>query len=127
MPAPGQPAIPESELVPPPRQAPRWYSGQTDDPVMFGASSGPGVAPPGTPRAARTPAGPRLDTNPGAYVIAPERGLHAELVNLASMPDGTQVPFQQAAKTWRADPQPWDTGVYAGFVPPPQPEPGDPL
>lgn len=75
-------------------------------------ASGPAVPPPGTPRQATHPALAGLIRQ--ERVLGPVTGVHGELAAGAATPDGDMLPFERKSNTWRAAPQPWDTGVYAG-------------
>lgn len=45
-------------------------------------------------------------------------GRHAELALTVAVPDGELTPFPKVrAKTWRAQPGPWDADIYNGFAP----------
>lgn len=82
-----------------------------------GGSPFPFQTPQGVPdRDARHPSSETFthDVDPQA---GGDLGVHGEVVYGASTPAGSQTPIASVqAKTWRAEPAPWDENIYAAFT-----------
>ena len=84
---------------------------------VVGGSPFPFQTPQGRPdRDARHPSSETFvhDVDPQA---GGDLGVHGEVTYGASTPAGSQTPIATVqAKTWRAEPAPWDADIYAAFT-----------